>query len=109
VWPRRETAQAAWGNECFLSTDFALESTLYGFVARGERRTPGPEDDMCCFIQTDLATCPQNIFVFAKSRVPENSAFTFRIAAMAGFPYYAATTKRTHTLIHNSCLFRKDA
>jgi hypothetical protein len=44
----------------------------------------------------------------AKIRIPEKSAFIFRIAAMAGFPYHAATTKKTYTLIRTSRLFREE-
>jgi hypothetical protein len=44
----------------------------------------------------------------AKIRVPKKSAFTFRIAAMAGFPYHAATTTKTNTLIRTSRLFREE-
>lgn len=44
----------------------------------------------------------------AKIRIPDQSAFIFRIATMPGFPYHAATTKKTYTLIRTSRLFREE-
>ncbi|MFM8729553.1 MAG: hypothetical protein ACKON9_31005 [Planctomycetaceae bacterium] len=60
-------------------------------------------------LQTDrFGNMPAKHHFSAKIRIPDKSAFIFRIATLAGFPYHAATTKKTYTLIRTSRLFREE-